>query len=446
MGDCVSPAHLARFIVDVLAVLDLTARSARYGPRGAPAYAPARWRGLLCAGSSTGVCRTRQRAQATDESWPFRFIAGAMPPDPDPLAHVRHTLLPASTALVAQVLLRAYAAGGLTLGARRLEGTQRHAAAAKRKAVRSPRRRAREAPRRQAVEDGMALGGRAAQGAPGPEGLVSSAAIVRRQAPRTSLAAATAVRAARAEARDSADPLAEEAPRRAREATARTTGHTPRGRPPAPPPPGARPTEPSHCTDPAAQRRQTSTHPGFDQHDTAHIATAQASLWIVGHALAPHAPDQAAGAPTCEALPPAVGAPPAAAVDNGYCSEAPIERFAARGIEPDMATGRDAHDPSGRARFGQTPVPPLDDASPQVTMAATRRTAIGQASSRVRTGTVEPVCGIITETLGFRQCSLRGLTAAAGEWGLGCLACNLQRLHTLSNGQSCSLMISPTGC
>ena len=37
LGDCVSPDHLARFIVDVIALLDLTAISARYGPRGAPA-------------------------------------------------------------------------------------------------------------------------------------------------------------------------------------------------------------------------------------------------------------------------------------------------------------------------------------------------------------------------------------------------------------------------
>ena len=111
-----------------------------------------------------------------------------------------------------------------------------------------------------------------------------------------------------------------------------------------------------------------------------------------------------------------------------------------------MATGRDAHDQRWRERLVQTPVPPRDDASPKVTMASKRHTDIGQAISRLRTCTVEPVCGLIKATLGFRQCSLRGLQAAAGEWGGGCLALNLQRLHTLTNGPSCSLMISPTGC
>jgi hypothetical protein len=42
------------------------------------------------------------------------------------------------------------------------------------------------------------------------------------------------------------------------------------------------------------------------------------------------------------------------------------------------------------------------------------------------------VIGIIKEVLGFRQFSLRGLIAAAGEWCLVCLAWNLKRLHRLA--------------
>ncbi len=40
--------------------------------------------------------------------------------------------------------------------------------------------------------------------------------------------------------------------------------------------------------------------------------------------------------------------------------------------------------------------------------------------------------GIITEVRGFRQFSLRGEAAVAGEWLLVCLAFNLKRFHTLS--------------
>ncbi len=67
-------------------------------------------------------------------------------------------------------------------------------------------------------------------------------------------------------------------------------------------------------------------------------------------------------------------------------------------------------------------------------MAYKLKTDIGKAIYRLRKCTVEPVIGIIKETLGFRQFSLRGLVAAAGEWGLVCLAYNLKRLHVLGLG------------
>ena len=64
-------------------------------------------------------------------------------------------------------------------------------------------------------------------------------------------------------------------------------------------------------------------------------------------------------------------------------------------------------------------------------MAYKLQTEVGQAIYRLRKCTVEPVIGIIKEVLGFRQFSLRGLTAAAGEWCLVCLAWNLKRLQVL---------------
>jgi hypothetical protein len=67
-------------------------------------------------------------------------------------------------------------------------------------------------------------------------------------------------------------------------------------------------------------------------------------------------------------------------------------------------------------------------------MAYKRQTEIGGAICRLRKCTVEPVLGILKDSLGFRQCSLRGLWAAAGEWGLVCLAFNVKRLHTLTMG------------
>ena len=79
-------------------------------------------------------------------------------------------------------------------------------------------------------------------------------------------------------------------------------------------------------------------------------------------------------------------------------------------------------------------------------MAYQLQTEIGKAIYRLRKCTVEPVIGIVKDILGFRQFSLRGISAAAGEWGLVCLAFNLKRLHTLTGGHAGVLRISPTGC
>src|SRR5258706_199505 len=83
-------------------------------------------------------------------------------------------------------------------------------------------------------------------------------------------------------------------------------------------------------------------------------------------------------------------------------------------------------------RYAPLPDPPSEDASSQVKMAYKLRTALGKAIYGARKCTVEPVIGIIKEVLGFRQFSLRGIQAAAGEWCLVCLAFNLKRFHILS--------------
>jgi hypothetical protein len=67
-------------------------------------------------------------------------------------------------------------------------------------------------------------------------------------------------------------------------------------------------------------------------------------------------------------------------------------------------------------------------------MAYKLKTAIGKLIYGLRKSTAEPVIGIIKETLGFRQFSLRGLVAVAGEWCLVCLAYDLKRMHSLVTG------------
>src|SRR5438067_1398703 len=94
LGDCLPPDHLARFVVDTIAHLDLAAIYTRYGPRGGQPYAPEILLALLFYGYATGTFSTRKLERATYETVPFRFLAGNLHPDHDTLATFRKTFLP----------------------------------------------------------------------------------------------------------------------------------------------------------------------------------------------------------------------------------------------------------------------------------------------------------------------------------------------------------------
>src|SRR5436190_14141368 len=64
LGDCLPPGHLARFVVDCVAQLDLWAVYARYGTRGGAPYAPEVLLGLLFYGYATGVFSSRKIERA----------------------------------------------------------------------------------------------------------------------------------------------------------------------------------------------------------------------------------------------------------------------------------------------------------------------------------------------------------------------------------------------
>ena len=433
LRDCLPPDHLARFIVDVVAHLDLSAIYARYGARGGAPFAPEILFGLLVYGYATGVFSSRKLERATYESAPFRFIAGNLHPDHDTIATFRKTFLPELQDLFVQVLLLAQTMGVLKLGTISIDGTKIHADASKSKAVSYKRLRELETRLRAEVAALFALGMQADQGSL-PDGLVVADEIALREVRLARLAEAKAVLDARAKERDGLEQAEYAAKVREREAKAQRSGKPPRGRPPTPPTPGPRDADQYNFTDPESRIMKNSTDQGFDQHYNAQVAVDQECLLIVGTSLSNHANDQAEVAATVDAIPVALGTPDAAALDNGYFSAANIATLEARGIEPYIATGREPHHLNWETYFADAPVPPLRDASPKEQMAYKLRTTVGQAIYRLRKCTVEPVIGIIKEVLGFRQFSLRGEDGSAGEWCLVCLACNLKRLHMLSLG------------
>ena len=431
IDDCLPADHLVRFIVAIVEMLDLSVFYAYYAAVGGEPIDPKVLLGLLLYGYATGVFSSRKIEQAIYEIIPFRFIAGGLHPDHSTIAWFRKQFLTEIKGVFAQVLLVAHEMGYLKLGNISLDGSKVHADASKSKAVSYGRLLKLEEQLRQEVEELLTLGEQADE-TELPEGLEIDTEVAFRQERLVNLAEAKRVLEARAGERYQVELAEYQAKLRAREEKAQETGRKPRGPEPKPPKPGARDKDQYNFTDPDSRIMKNSTNGGFDQHYNVQVAVDQDNLFVVGNTLSNHPVDTYEAIPTIDAIPPKIGQPKAAALDNSYFAPKNIQEFEARAIDPFIATGREPHHKSWRERFAQTPEPPPDDARLIVKMAYKLQTEIGKAIYGLRKSTVEPVIGIIKEVLGFRQFSLRGLGAAAGEWCLVCLAWNLKRLHRLT--------------
>jgi len=388
LGDCLPPDHLARFVVDSVALLDLSALYARYGSRGGEPYAPEVLLALILYGYATGVFSSRKIERATYESVPFRFIAGNWHPDHDTIAVFRRTFLPDLKGLFVQVLLLAQEAGVLTLGTISLDGTKIHADASKSKAISYKRLRELETQLRAEVEELFALAERM-DARERTDGLVVRDEIARRAARLAQLAAQVVIEE-RARERDALERAAYEEKLAHRAEQERVTGHQARGRAPTSPTPGPRAKDQYNFTDPDSRIMKNPTDQGFDQDYNTQIAVDQDSLRIVGTSLSTHPNDTHEAEPTLAAIPPEVGTPDAAALDHGYGGPATLTACAVRDIEPYIAAGREPHHQSWRERFAPEPDPPPEDASAQVRMAYKLKTAVGKAIYRARKFTACP--------------------------------------------------------
>ncbi len=430
LRDCLPPEHLARFIVEAIAKLDLSSIYAQFGSKGGEPYAPEILLGLIFYGYATGVFGSRKIEKATHDSIPFRFIAGGLHPDHDTIANFRKIFLPEIKELYVQILVMAKEAGILNLENVSQDGSKIHADASKSKAVSYKRLLELENKLSEEVEE-LFVFFEQADPSKLPEGLNIAEEIAFRQVRLANLAQAKAVIEARAKERYRVEKAEHDAKMRERKEKAKQTGRKPRGRTPRAPTPGARDKDQYNFTDPESRIMKNSTNDGVDQHYNVQLAVDQESYLVVANTLSNHPNDYAEAIPTLDAIPAQVGTPKSTALDNGYFSKGNIEGIEARGVEPYIATGQEPHHKSWRTWFNELPAPPSEDASPKAKMAYKLQTEIGKAIYRLRKSTVEPVIGTIKETLGFRQFSLRGLAAAAGEWCLVCLAYNLKRMHTL---------------
>ena len=424
--------HLARFVVEIVDGLDLSAMSRAYRGSGSAPYHPSVLVGLLVYGYASGVFSSRQLERATYDSVAFRFVASNQHPDHDTIASFRRRFLPRIESLFVEVLQVAREMGLLKLGTIGLDGTKIHADASRHSALSWDYANRIEAQLKAEVAELMARA-EATDRADVPDGMSIPDELARRGERLARIAEAKAAIEARAAERHARDKAAYDAKVAERDAKAARTGRKPRGRPPVPPVEGPLPGDQVNLTD-AESRIMPVSGGGFEQCYNAQAAVAADSLLVVATDVSQAPNDKQQLTPMLDriaGLPDDIGRPDALLADAGYFSEANVEACAKAGIDPVIAPGRDAHHPAMDDHFAPAPPAP-EDPTPLDAMLHRLKTPEGRALYARRKHTPEPVFGIIKSVLGFRQFSLRGLAGARGEWSLVTMAWNVKRMFNLA--------------
>ena len=335
--DWLPERHLARFVVEIIDELDLSAMSGAYRGSGSASYHPRLLLALLVYGYATGVFSSRKLERATYDSAAFRFVAANEHPDHDTIAAFRKRFL--------REIARAM--GLLKMGTVALDGTKIRANASKHSALSYEDAGKIEAQLKAEVADLMAKA-EAADKADVPDGMPIPDELGRREERLKKIAEAKAKIEARAKERTERALAEHRAKLAAREAKKKATGKKPGGKPPAPPVDGPRPSDQVNLTDEGSRMMPVSGG-GFEQGYNAQAVVAEGSLLVVASDVTQAPNDKQQLEPMLaktNALPGEIGEAEILLADAGYFSEANVTACVAAGIEPTSpSAGRDTIHP-----------------------------------------------------------------------------------------------------
>ena len=426
LQDWLPEKHLARFIAGVVAELDLSEllrEYARKDGRGAIGYHPEMMVRILLYGYAVGVRSSRGIEKATYEDVAFRYLSADQHPDHDSIAEFRKVHLEMLSGLFYQALKLCQKAGLVKLGQVALDGTKLAANASRHKSRNYKRLSEKEAAllsevqklmdeaaRVDAQEDD--LYGKGQRGDEMPDALATAQQQLEKiQAAKRELEQEAKERAERAE-REKAEQNGKpkDGAQRMRWSRAKT----------------GLPAEQSkgNLTDPESSLMVDGATKAFVQGYNAQVVAAGVPQIIVAQTVISEPTDRQQLKPMLELLEQTLGViPDLTTADAGYWNESSIVEQQSKGREllippdrgPDRVTGKlAANAPQGPAAQ-QMRQKLNDDATKKL--------------YQKRAGMVEPVFGMIKETLGYRRFLLRGLQKVKGEWGIICTAFNLLKLY-----------------
>jgi len=424
--------HLARFIVDIVAQLDLTLLRDAYAGRGCKAYDPAMLLGLLFYGYATGTFSSRKLELATYESIAFRYIAGNTHPDHDTIANFRKRFLLELKPLFIQILSLAHEMKILKIGKISIDGTKIKANASKHQAL-SWGHACKLEKQLKAEVDSLLRQAELADQSTIADGMSIPEELERREIRLEAIAKAKREIEHRAEERYAKEKAEHEAKLAERERKAQERGKKPGGKPPKAPEPGVKDKDQVNLTDEESRIMPVSGG-GFMQAYNAQASVDLDTMLIVGVHVTQHTNDKLELQPAFDELkklPAKLGKVTEATADAGYFSETNVGLCDTEEIIPYIAAGRESHNQTLADRFSE-PEPIAEDADAVTKMKHRLKTKEGKALYAQRKCTVEPVFGVIKSVMGFRQFMLRGIESVRGEWDLVSIAWNLKRLQVLS--------------
>lgn len=430
MSDWVPETDMVHLLLDVVAVMDLSAFERRYTQRGtgAPPFAPWMMVCVLIYAYANGLRSSRKIERLCERDAGFRMIVGTEVPDHSVIARFRKRHRTEFEALFAEVLKLCHAAGLVRLGVVALDGTKvkANAALAANRTAKSLEAEVAsmvsEAEATDAAEDAMFGDER------GDEMPVDLRDASDRQA-----RIRTCLDRLRAEAEAEAARQQEKIDVRAAEEAA--TGKKKRGRKPKPADDAVDEEAKANVTDP--QSRIMKGRNGYLQGYNAQAVVTCGQIILAAdvtneandvHQLAPMIAKTLAvmEAVTGEEVDLGTGL-----FDAGYWSEANAATETAE-CEYLIATTKD-----WKQRKAMREAPPPRGRMPKDISARDRMerkllTKRGRNLYRLRGQTVEPVFGQMKETQGADTFMMRGEEETKGEWSLHCSAHNFKKLHSES--------------
>jgi len=437
LHDWLPEGHLARFLLDVVSALDLSAIYKSYQDkdgRGQPAYAPEMMVRLLLYGYANGVYGSRKIETRTFEDVAFRYLSGDQHPDHATIAEFRKRHLDALSGLFTQALLLCSEAGLVKLGHVSIDGTKIKANASKHKAMSYKRMNETEARLKQEIDALLATAEKTdaeedAQYGKDRRGDELPAELQRRESRLKKITEAKAALEQESKEKSAQQRAEAEQKLAERAEQERRTGKKKRGRKPrVPDPEQAKPddTAQHNFTDPESRIMPDGANKGsFVQGYNAQIAVDSASQVIVAAEVTQETNDKKQLVPMIALIAANLEQKPEkVSADTGYFSEANVTDESVKDVDLYIATGRDKHGDVVETNSD----PPPSGASPKEAMREKLRTEAGRAVYKMRKAIVEPVFGQIKEQRGFRRFSLRGKENVSREWKLVCAVSNLLKL------------------